>query len=88
MGRWKKVPGTGRCSGLATCSGFGACAHIVRLVRVDVAVGELHVAVVNAEAAAVLRFQGGFRFESGIGRQFRGMRGGGTQNLGWVLFRW
>jgi hypothetical protein len=52
-GRWKKVPGNGRCSGLATCSGFGACAHRARLVRVDVAAHELHVAARDVEAAAL-----------------------------------
>ena len=64
-GRWKNVPGNGRCSGfekvpgnfrcsgLVACSGFGACAHVARLVRVDVAVGELHVAVLDVEAAAL-----------------------------------
>ena len=39
--------------GFAECSGFGACAHIARLVRVDVAAGELHVAAQDVEAAAL-----------------------------------
>ena len=39
--------------GFAGCSGFGACAHIGRLVRVDVAAGELHVAADDEEAAAL-----------------------------------
>ena len=117
MGRWKKVPGNGRCSGLVSarvlgcvrvllsvggrcrpaarrtgchtqtwkgvsltgdgrnfqeragarvyggcahiagvlvaCSGIWACAHVGRIVRVDVAVGELHVIAVDVEAAAL-----------------------------------
>ena len=37
----------------SACSGFGACAHAGRLVRVDVAAGELHVAAGDVEAAAL-----------------------------------
>ena len=50
---FEKVPGNFRCSGLVACSGFGACAHVARLVRVDVAAGELHVAARDVEAAAL-----------------------------------
>ena len=37
-----------------TCSGFGACAHAGRLVRVDVAAGELHIAAIGDVEAAAL----------------------------------
>jgi hypothetical protein len=43
-GRWKIVPSNGRCSGLV---------RVARRVRVDVAVGELHVIAVDVEAAAL-----------------------------------
>ena len=44
-----------QCSGLATCSGFGACAHIARLVQVDVAIGQrdLRGGPLDIEAAAL-----------------------------------
>jgi hypothetical protein len=45
-GKWQVL-------GFAGCSGFGACAHLARLVREDVAAGELHVAAVDVEAAAL-----------------------------------
>eukprot|EP00665_Eupelagonemidae_sp_cell47_P001254 gene1255-biopygen1800 len=46
-----QVHGKGEFS--SACSGFGACAHAGRLVRVDVAAGELHVAAGDVEAAAL-----------------------------------
>ena len=45
-GKWQVL-------GFAESSGFGACAHNGRLIRVDVAAGELHVAAVDPEAAAL-----------------------------------
>jgi hypothetical protein len=39
--------------GFGECSGFGACAHKARFVRVDVAAGELHDAARDGEAAAL-----------------------------------
>jgi hypothetical protein len=38
---------------LVACSGIWACAHEVRIVRVDVAVGELHVGFIDEESAAL-----------------------------------
>ena len=67
-----------QCSGFATRSGFGACAHDGRLVRVDVAVSELHVAAVDGEAAALpeeWRSLSGKCIQWGDGRNFREMAG-------------
>ena len=53
IGAMEESSGKWQVLGFAECSGFGACAHIVRLVRVDVAAGELHVAAQDVEAAAL-----------------------------------
>ena len=67
--------------GFGECSGFGACAHIARLVRVDVAAGELHVATDDVDAATLpeewrshSEVQGKC-FHRGNGRNFQEMAG-------------
>jgi hypothetical protein len=47
IGTMEESSGKWQVLGFAECSGFGACAHRVRLVRVDVAAGELHVSAVD-----------------------------------------
>ena len=53
FGAMEESSGKWQVLGFAECSGFGACAHKARLVRVDVAAGELHVAAQDVEAAAL-----------------------------------
>ena len=55
-GAMEESSGKWQVLGFAECSGFGACAHIVRsLVRVDVAVGQrdLRAGPIDIEAAAL-----------------------------------
>ena len=52
-GKWQ-VLGFGECSGWVRVACAHGAAAAGRLVRVDVAAGELHVAAVDEEAAAIL----------------------------------